>query len=89
MHVRTVIEPQMAYLGPVEDARLIHVVPRVERERRLLVLVQRVLLRPPVAHLRAEHVQIRTGPRPAPALKVAAVLVLNIVPATGKEELHS
>ena len=58
----TLLDP---YLWPVEDRRLVHVVPDVEVGGALLVHAGVKLLAPPGAHVRARHVQVGALPGPA------------------------
>mmetsp|Transcript_8128 Transcript_8128/g.30544 ORF Transcript_8128/g.30544 Transcript_8128/m.30544 type:complete len:725 (+) Transcript_8128:1218-3392(+) len=68
------------HLGPIEDRRLVHVIPREQVQSRSLILVQRELLRPPLPNVRTGEVRIGRAAGPAPAVVVLlAAFVLDVV----------
>mmetsp|Transcript_28532 Transcript_28532/g.73202 ORF Transcript_28532/g.73202 Transcript_28532/m.73202 type:complete len:278 (-) Transcript_28532:1000-1833(-) len=66
-----------AHLRPVEHGGLVHVVPRIQAGRRALVHVVRKARGPPVTHELRGEVEVGGGARPAPAVELRAVRLLD------------
>mmetsp|Transcript_2579 Transcript_2579/g.5150 ORF Transcript_2579/g.5150 Transcript_2579/m.5150 type:complete len:338 (-) Transcript_2579:1316-2329(-) len=71
-------------LRSVEDRWLVHIVPRKEVKGRPNILVEGELLSPPLAHVGRGEVEVGARARPAPAVIVAALLVLDIEALVGR-----
>lgn len=69
------------HLGPIEDAGLVHVVPRVKVRPVVWVVVHREELGPLVPHRRVAEVRVEGGARPTPAVVLLPALGLG-------EEVH-
>lgn len=68
-----------AYLRPVEDAELVHVVPDVQVLGGALVLVEHELVGPPLSGGGIQVVWVGRGPGPTPAAAQLAVCQQAVV----------
>eukprot|EP00123_Amoebidium_parasiticum_P013700 comp22104_c0_seq1/m.32270 comp22104_c0_seq1/g.32270 ORF comp22104_c0_seq1/g.32270 comp22104_c0_seq1/m.32270 type:complete len:677 (+) comp22104_c0_seq1:115-2145(+) len=66
------------YLGAIEHRGLIHVVPHVKNTGGSLVVLQGELIPPELTHILPGEIEPRRRPRPAPAIVLPPVLVLNV-----------